>query len=44
VERLRRWTIWVALQGLQNKAEAIDRLEKLLDRVGGGEISPEDVF
>jgi hypothetical protein len=44
VQRLRRWVIWVALLGIQNRVEAIDQLEKLLDRVERGEISAEDVF
>jgi hypothetical protein len=36
--------IWVALLGMQNRVESIDRIEKLLDRVERGEISAEDVF
>jgi len=44
VQRLRRWMIWVALLGMQNRVESIDRIEKLLDRVERGEISAEDVF
>jgi hypothetical protein len=36
--------IWVALLGVQNRVEAIDQLEKLLDRVERGEISADDVF